>query len=123
EELDISSAVDRVAAEDIRSPVNLPAFDRSAMDGFAVRSGDTRGARPHVPSFIQNFIPLRTGMVVPGGYDAIVMLEDARLRGQVLEVTAEVHAFKNVARTGEDVMEGDMIFPEGHRLRPPDLAL
>src|SRR5690606_15811091 len=87
EELDISSAVDRVAAEDIRSPVNLPAFDRSAMDGFAVRSGDTRGARPHAPSFIQNFIPLRTGMVVPGGYDAIVMLEDARLRGQVLEVT------------------------------------
>ncbi len=123
EELDTSSAVDRVSAEDIHSPVNLPAFDRSAMDGFAVRSMDTRGARPSGPRFIQDFIPLRTGMAVPAGYDAIVMLEDARARGEVLEVTAEVHPYKNVARTGEDVMEGDMVFPEGHRLRPPDLAL
>ncbi len=123
EEIDTSGAVDRVAAEEIRSPVSLPAFDRSAMDGYAVRSGDTRGARPHAPSFIQDFIPLCTGMVVPEGYDAVVMLEDARLRGDVLEVTAEAHPYRNVARTGEDVMEGDTIFPEGHRLRPPDLAL
>jgi len=123
EDLDTSSAVDRVSAAEIRSPANLPAFDRSAMDGFAVRSDDTRGARPHAPRFIQDFIPLRTGMAVPRGYDAVVMLEDAMVRGQVLEVKAEVHPHKNVARTGEDVMEGDTIFPEGHRLRPPDLAL
>lgn len=123
EEIDTPCAVDRVAAEDIRSPVSLPAFDRSAMDGYAVRSADTKGARLNAPTFIQDFIPLRTGMVVPEGYDAIVMLEDARARGEMLEVTAEVHPFKNVARTGEDVMEGDIVFPEGHRLRPPDIAL
>ena len=122
EELSARCALDRVAAEDIRSPANLPAFDRSAMDGYAVRSADTKGARPSGPRFIQDFIPQRTGMVVPEGYDAIVMLEDARVRGEVLEVTAEAHAYKNVARAGEDVMEGDTIFTEGHRLRPPDLA-
>lgn len=112
-----------MTAEDIRSPVSLPAFDRSAMDGFAVRSEDTRGSRPSGPIFLQNFLPLHTGMVVPEKYDAIVMLEDARVRGDVLEVTAEAHAYKNVSRTGEDVKEGDVVFKEGHRLRPPDLAL
>ncbi|MGB3920531.1 molybdopterin molybdotransferase MoeA [Methanothrix sp.] len=123
EELDTSGAVDRVAAEVICSPASLPSFDRSAMDGYAVRSTDTRGAKLNAPCFIQDFIPLQTGMVVPEGYDAVVMLEDARIRGEVLEVTAEAHPYKNVARTGEDVMAGDVIFPEGHRLRPPDLAL
>ena len=123
EELNTSCALDRVASEDIRSSADLPAFDRSAMDGYAVRSTDTKGARPSGPRFIPDFIPQRTGMVVPEGYDAIVMLEDARVRGEVLEVTAEAHAYKNVARAGEDVMEGDTIFTEGHRLRPPDLAL
>ena len=76
------------------------------MDGYAVRSTDTKGARPPGPRFIPDFIPQRTGMVFPEGYDAIVMLEDARVCGEVLEVTAEAHAYKNVARAGEDVMEG-----------------
>jgi len=57
------------------------------MDGYAVRSTDTKG-----PRFIPDFIPQRTGMVFPEGYDAIVMLEDARVCGEVLEVTAEAHA-------------------------------
>ena len=92
EELDTSGAVDRVAAEVICSPASLPSFDRSAMDGYAVRSTDTKGARPPGPRFIPDFIPQRTGMVVPEGYDAIVMLEDARVCGEVLEVTAEAHA-------------------------------
>lgn len=123
EDLDCRQATDRVTAEDIRSPVSLPAFDRSAMDGFAVRSEDTKGSRLSGPIFLQDFLPLHTGMVVPEKYDAIVMLEDARVRGDVLEVTAEAHAYKNVSRTGEDVKEGDVVFKEGHRLRPPDLAL
>ena len=56
-------------------------------------------------------------------YDAVVMLEDAQLRGNVLEITAEAHAHKNVSRAGEDVLQGDVVFRQGHRLRPPDLAL
>ena len=108
---------------DITSPVSLPGFDRAAMDGFAVRSQDTKGARPSASNFLDNFLPLRTGMEVPKAYDAVVMLEDAQLRGDVLEITAEAHAYKNVSRIGEDVLPGDVVFRQGHRLRPPDLAM
>jgi molybdopterin molybdotransferase len=123
EKLDTAEAAERVTSSDITSPLSLPGFDRAAMDGFAVRSRDTKGARPSAPNFLNNFLALRTGMEVPEAYDAVVMLEDAQLRGDLLEITAEAHAYKNVARIGEDVLQGDMVFRQGHRLRPPDLAL
>lgn len=116
-------AIDRVLSQDIVSPVSLPSFDRAAMDGFAVKSGDTRGAKPNAPVFLDDFQPLRTGMPVPGDYDAVVMLEDARQRGPTLEITAQLHAYKNVSRIGEDIRQGEAVFFEGHALRPPDVAL
>ena len=103
--------------------MNLPGFDRAAMDGFAVRSNDTKGARPHAPVFLDNFQHMRTGMPVPGYYDAVVMLEDAMLRGKTLEITAQLHAYKNVSRIGEDISKGEAVFSEGHTLRPPDVAM
>ena len=62
-------------------------------------------------------------MPVPDWYDAVVMLEDSRLRGSKLEVTTQLHPFKNVSRTGEDIAAGEKIFSQGHTLRPPDLSL
>ncbi|MDD1739429.1 MAG: molybdopterin molybdotransferase MoeA [Methanothrix sp.] len=113
----------RVLSQDIISPLALPGFDRAAMDGFAVRSEDTRGARPHAPVFLERFQAVRTGMPVPGQYDAVVMLEDCKLRGGILEITAQLHPFKNVSRIGEDVAAGEKVFSQGHTLRPPDLSL
>jgi molybdopterin molybdotransferase len=116
-------AESRVISQEVRSPVSLPSFDRAAMDGFAVRSSDTKGARPHAPVFLDKFQPVRTGMPVPGEYDAVMMLEDARLRESTLEITAQLHAYRNVSRTGEDIREGESVFSQGHTLRPPDVAL
>ncbi len=113
----------RVLFQDVCSPVSLPGFDRAAMDGFAVRSEDTRGARPHAPVFVERFLPIRTGMPVTSDYDAVVMLEDASLHGGILEVTAQMHPFKNVSRIGEDIAFEEKVFTRGHTLRPPDLAL
>lgn len=113
----------RVVSQDIISQVDLPGFDRAAMDGYAVRSTDTKGARPSSPVFLENFLPIRTGMEVPEDYDAVVMLEDSRLREDALEITAEVHAYRNVSSIGEDIRQGDVVFREGHALRPPDIAL
>jgi len=113
----------RVLSQDIHSPVSLPGFDRAAMDGFAVRSGDTRGAKPNAPVFLDNFLSMRTGMPVPGCYDAVVMSEDCRRRENALEVTAQLHAYKNVSRIGEDISAGETVFSEGHTLRPPDVAM
>jgi molybdopterin molybdotransferase len=66
---------------------------------------------------------MRTGMPVPGDYDAVVMLEDANLRGSILEITTQLHPYKNVSRVGEDIRKGEAVFSEGHTLRPPDVAL
>ncbi len=119
----VETSEGRVLSKDAVSSVNLPAFNRAAMDGFAVRSSDTRGASPMAPIYLERALALRTGMAVPEGFDAVVMLEDAGLRGGLLEVTAEVHPYRNVSRIGEDIREGDVVLKEGHKLRPPDIAL
>ncbi len=119
----LEASTGRVLSEDTISLTDLPAFNRAAMDGFAVRSADTRGAGPMVPIYLENARKVRTGMAVPEGFDAVLMLEDGSLRGNVLEVTAEVHPCKNISRTGEDIRRGDVVLKEGHRIRPPDIAL
>lgn len=123
ETIALETSFGRVLSKDTVSSVNLPAFNRAAMDGFAVRSTDTRSASPMAPIYLKNAQALRTGMAVPEGFDAVVMLEDASLRGGLLEVTAEVHPYRNVSRIGEDIREGDLVLKEGHKLRPPDIAL
>jgi len=116
-------AAGRVLSQDIASPVGLPGFDRAAMGGFAVRSAETRGAKPNAPVFLDNFLPVRTGMPVPEDYDCVVMHEDARRRNATLEITAQLHAYKNISRIGEDISIGEAVFSEGHTLRPPDVAM
>jgi molybdopterin molybdotransferase len=131
EAVHLAAARGRVLSEDLASPVNLPAFNRAAMDGYAVRAADTRGASPLAPVYLKvddeagegRCVPVRTGMAAPPGADAVLMMEDSLLRGEELEATAEVHPYRNIARVGEDVALGETVLKEGHRLRPPDIAL
>ncbi|UEC43934.1 MAG: Molybdopterin biosynthesis protein MoeA [Methanothrix sp.] len=131
EAIHLAAARGRVLCEDIGSPVNHPAFERAAMDGYAVRAADTRGATPLTPVLLKidgaagggRCVPVRTGMAAPPGADAVLMKEDAVVRGRKVEATAELHPYKNLAAVGEDVALGEIIFGEGHRLRPPDIAL
>jgi molybdopterin molybdotransferase len=123
ESIALAGSVARVLAKNITSSIDLPAFNRAAMDGFAVRSSETRGASPLNPICIGGFLPVRTGMAIPDGFDAVVMLEDSMLRGEDLEVTAVAYPYRNVSRIGEDIKRGDTVLEQGHRLRPPDIAL
>jgi molybdopterin molybdotransferase len=123
EPLTLSNCQDRVISSDILSPSNLPPFRRAAMDGYAVVAADTRGASSGSPIYLDNARKIRTGQAVDEPYDAVVMLEDAVERAGLLEVAAEVHRFKNVSQVGEDIKKGDVVLPQGHRLRPPDIAL
>ena len=125
ETLPIEAAAGRVLSEEIVSGSDLPGFNRAAMDGFAVRARDTRGAGQQAPVYLdqERAVPIRTGLQVPEGFDAVVMLEDAVKRDDLIEIAAEVHPFRNVSRMGEDVSKGQVVFLGGHRLRPPDLAL
>lgn len=123
ERIPIEDACGRVLASDILSPDNLPSFNRVAMDGYAVRSHETRGASHSSPALITEYISVRTGAALPEGFDAVLMLEDSFLRGHVLEVTAELTPYRNVSKIGEDVRAGDLVLSRNHMLRPPDLAL
>jgi molybdopterin molybdotransferase len=132
EDVLLTESVGRAISKEIISPVDLPGFRRAAMDGYALISTDTRGATPLAPVYLDidhkrieegRCIPVRTGAPVPDGADAVVMIEDALKRNGRVEITAEVHPYRNLATIGEDVSQGATVFSKGHVLRPPDAAL
>ncbi|WP_407354854.1 molybdopterin molybdotransferase MoeA [Methanolobus sp. WCC5] len=125
------SAVGRVLSMTMLAPRNVPHYRRSAMDGFAVRSVDIIGASPTNPVMLQvcddmmegTCIPVNTGDYVPDVADAVLMMEDTILIGDMIEVRAQVHPGKNVGEIGEDVRKNEIIFNKGHLLRPCDVAV
>jgi molybdopterin molybdotransferase len=141
EEVSISKALGRVLAEVIYSPVDLPAFDRSTMDGYAVRSADTFGAAESRPSLfvvvgevLMGAVPGRgiekgeamkisTGGALPIGADAVVMLEQTQpVDVGSIEVVKPVAPLENVVQVGDDIKKGETILSRGHRMRPQDIS-
>jgi molybdopterin molybdotransferase len=140
-------ALGHVLAEDVASPVDLPPWDNSAMDGFATRSADVLGATNHHPAVLRvvddiaaGGFPSRalapgeaarimTGAPVPAGADGVIRVEhtdggteigsaDARVA-----VFSDVDAGKNVRPRGEDVRTGQTVLAGGTVLRAPHLAV
>ncbi|MBC7114437.1 MAG: molybdopterin molybdotransferase [Archaeoglobi archaeon] len=130
-EVPVEEALGCALAEEVVSPVDCPPFDRAAMDGFAVRARDTYGASQSSPVIMEisdraaemKAVPVNTGERLPEGTDAVVMVEDVLQTGDFIEVFSEVHPGKNVARRGEDVERGEIIFEPSHVMRCADIAL
>jgi molybdopterin molybdotransferase len=131
EVLPIGDCDGRIAGEDVNAGVDVPHYRRAAMDGFAVRASDTMGAGSNSPVLlkIDNKIEkgtcdrVHTGSPVPDGADAVVMLEDTVVHGEMVEVFSQVHPLKNVGEIGEDIRKGELIITGGHMLRPCDIAV
>jgi molybdopterin molybdotransferase len=142
EHLPLSASLGRVLAQDIVAQEDLPPFDRSTMDGYAVRAADTFGAAESLPALltITGDIPMgalpdrsitkgecmriATGGALPSGADAVVMLEHAQaVDDGHIEVVKAVAPRENVSFKGEDVGRGDAVLSAGHRLRPQDMAV
>ena len=129
----LHSALDRVLAEDIIAGQDLPRFDRSAVDGYAVRAEDVVGASQFKPKTLQitdkNMIVdkqtrlLWTGNPIPKGADAVVMLESTRRIKDKIEVWVSVTPGENVSKRGEDLSKGDVAVKAGTRLKPHHLGL
>lgn len=138
----LEEALDRICAENILSPENLPAFSRSTMDGYAVRARDTYGASEKMPSYLEvtgevimGEVPLHcpspgscfriaTGGILPSETDAVVMLEHTvAIDADMIEVVQPAASGVNIIAVGEDVTRGELLFGAGHRLRPQDLGL
>lgn len=130
----LASAV--IAAEDV------PGFDRSTVDGYAVRARDTYGASEGLPSYVDvcgeilmgqrppgsvgagQAWYVATGGMLPPGADAVVMVEyTEELEGRTIGITRPVAPGENVIRRGEDIAAGEVVLPAGHRIRPQDLGV
>lgn len=141
EVLDTPNALGRVLAEDIVAPHPLPAFPRSTVDGYAVRAEDTFGAGPSAPSYLRLIgeVPMgrvsdlevhvgqaalvHTGGAIPGGANAVVMLEDTQwVPGGEIEVLTSLGLGKNVIQLGEDIQQGEKVLESGQRLRPQEIG-
>jgi len=142
EDLDLADAVGRVVAQGIAAGEDVPSFLRASMDGYAVRAGDTFGATPGLPQYleIRGSVPMgkapegvvtpgeawriATGGMLPGGADAVVMVEYTNETPDgTLEVRRPVAPGDNVMHPGEDVRAKDPLFPAGRRLRSQDIGL
>ena len=132
EDVPLADAAGRVLAEDAHAAVDLPPFDSSAMDGFAVRAVDTPGrltvvdhsaaGRPAARALAAGeAIAISTGAVVPTGADAIVPVECSTSAGRTVEVDA-VAAGANRRPQGGDVRAGAVVVLAGTRLGPPQIG-
>lgn len=136
-----TAARDRVLALDIRATLNLPAFDNSAMDGFAIRSQETLGATSESPITLRDLgisaagdatapdvqagtcVRIFTGAPIPHGADAVVMQEDTRQVGDQVHILDSVRAWENVRFKGEDIRSGNVVLTAGRRLNSAALGL
>ena len=136
ENVDILEALNRVLAEDLHSTIDVPGYDNSAMDGYAVRSEDCQSAANELP--VSQRIPagqvglplepgtaarIFTGAPVPEGADAVVMQEMCQQDGDMVTVNTVVKAGSNVRRAGEDIKNGSVVLQAGKRLRAQEMGL
>jgi molybdopterin molybdotransferase len=141
ERLPTVAARARVLAEDLYSEVDLPHFDRAAMDGYAVLAKDTFGASASLPAYLKlagtiemgkeadrplatgEAMRISTGGMMPPGSDGVVMVEHAdEITGGLVEVHRGVSPRQNVIQIGDDIRKGELVFKAGRRLRAHDLG-
>lgn len=123
ERVSVTDAVGRVTAEPVWALRSSPAFDSAGMDGIAVRAADTVGAAETTPVLLAEFEVVDTGDPLPAGYDAVVMREHVHHTGDgKAELQAAVPPYQHVRSIGEDISATELLLPEGHRLRPVDVA-
>jgi molybdopterin molybdotransferase len=126
----------RVLAEPVRSGMNVPSLDNSAMDGFAIRTADLKGAgtklrvgqKIFAGSVGQKLEPgtaarIFTGAPIPEGADAVVMQEETALEGDHVVIKATPSAGEWIRCVGQDIQEGAQILAAGVRLKPQDTGL
>ncbi len=132
----ILDALNRVLAEDVRSTIDVPGYDNSAMDGYAVHSDDCKTTGKvlkvtqripagQVGTRLEKGCAARifTGAPIPAGADAIVMQEMCERNDDVVTINTVVDAGTNIRLAGEDIANDSVVLKSGTRLRPQELGL
>jgi putative molybdopterin biosynthesis protein len=124
ESLDVRLSLHRITGAIVRAKRSSPHFAASAMDGYAIRAKDTHGISEREPRWLElgaQAIQVDTGDPIPEGMDAVVMLEEVLELGEGrILLQAPVVPWNNVRPVGEDIVEGEVLLPIHHRIRPQD---
>jgi len=142
EEVNIKIALHRFLAEGIVASANLPGFNRSTMDGYAIGAEDSFGATDSLPSYLKivgeikmgvtpelkinpgEAVKISTGGMLPEGANAVMMLEyTEQIDDSIIEIRKSISPWENVVREDEDLKTGEIILRKGHRLRSQDIGV
>src|SRR5580704_14289182 len=125
ETVTLREAMCRVLAEDVIAPVNVPPFDNSAVDGYAVRAADRVAAGHDATHALHagEAIRIFTGAPMPDGADTVFMQEDCRIDGGAVVVPPGLKLGANRRLAGEDMRVGAVALPAGRRLAVQHVAL
>ena len=133
EDVGLAEAGGRVLSADVVSDIDMPPFDKSAMDGFACRSADLGGPLRIVETVAAGSMPekeigegecarIMTGAAVPRGADMVVMVEDTGEENGIVTITRR-SGRSNICLFGEDVRKGDTVLKKGSLIRPSEIAV
>lgn len=141
ENIGLDNALGRILADDIFSPINLPPFSRSTVDGYAVKAADTAGASDSMPTYLdiigsvqmgqQTELELEsgqaaaipTGGMLPQKADAVLMIENTeKIEENMIESFKSLAVGENVVQKAEDIAKGELLFKKGHKIMARDIG-
>jgi molybdopterin molybdotransferase len=134
ERIDTRQALNRILAEDIRSDMNIPPFDKSAMDGYACRKADLKNALEVIEEIPAGSVPektvgpnqcsrIMTGGMVPPGADYVFLIEHTGKAGANSVKCLKETIGSNICHTGEDISIGETVLPAGEIIKPQHMAI
>lgn len=142
ETVSLEDSLGRTLAEDITAKENIPAFDRSTVDGYALKASDTYGSSESIPAQLDiigeilmgekaeaeikdgQCIKISTGGMLPVGADSVVMVENTESSfGDICLVYKSVSPYENVNRKGDDIKKGSVIFFKGRKITSKEIGV
>ena len=122
ENISITDSLSKITSEPVFSAYSVPMIHLSAMDGIAVKSADTIGARDSDPILITDYARVNTGNIIPAGYDSVIMIEDTWEEEGGFLIRKSVSKWNHIRPVGEDIGESEMILPSNHKIRANDIG-
>ena len=137
ETIKIQDAFHRTLSADVLSPMNVPPHNYSSMDGYAVRHADLHGTSSKLKKIGSSFaghgfdgsvaagecVRIMTGALIPDGCDSVVMQEQAKVDGDIIEIGSGHKRGQNIRLVGEDIEQGAVVLARGQIIRPAEMGL
>lgn len=137
ETIRLQDAFHRTLAADVLSPMNVPPHDYSSMDGYALRHADLSGGSNKLKKIATAFaghafagqvaagecVRIMTGALIPAGCDSVVMQEQVKVDGDIIEIGSGHKRGQNIRLVGEDIVQGSVVLARGQLIRPAEMGL